>query len=157
MCIRDSKEERPNKFIIRTGEAVADWTNNSKDWLGHFAFLSSVLPQCDKIYLTTLGTRRSGESGIVSFQLQAKDSSTLHNVEKTLRELGYVFKSVPHTPGSERNGYSFRASFDLIIPDNFKHDLKNHLRTNAPAARIKDDIYIDGLSRIPSTKEAGHG
>ena len=151
------KEERPNKFIIRTGEAVADWTNNSKDWLGHFAFLSSVLPQCDKIYLTTLGTRRAGESGIVSFQLQAKDSSTLHNVEKTLRELGYVFKSVPHTPGSERNGYSFRASFDLIIPDNFKHDLKNHLRTNAPPARIKDDIYIDRLSRIPNTKEADHG
>jgi len=147
------KEERKNKIIIRTGDAVAAWKKESKDWLGHFAFLSSILPQCDKVYLKNLGTRRVGSSGVISFQLQAKDSSTLHSVEKRLRDIGYEFKSVPQTPGSDRHGYSFSASFELIIPDNFNHNLKDYLKTNSPPARIKDDIHADGLSRINQKKK----
>ena len=126
-----NKGDRANKIVNRTGRAVLDWQNESKDWLGHFAFISSVLPQCDKVYLTSLGTRRAGRNGILSFQLQAKDSDTLHEVEKALRDLGYVFKSVPHTPGNDRHGYSFRAAFDLLIPDKFDHDIKSNLETNA--------------------------
>ena len=147
------KEERKNKIIIRTGDAVTTWRKESKDWLGHIAFLSAVLPPSDKVYLKNIGTRRIGSNGVITFQLQSKDSSTLHNVEKRLRELGYEFKSVPQTPGSDRHGYSFRASFELIIPDNFKHNLKNYLNTNTPPTRIKDDIYADGLSKINHKKK----
>jgi len=151
------KGDTPNKIVIRTGKAVSDWTADSKDWLGHFAFLSSVLPQCDKVYLTSLGTRRTGQNGVLSFQLQAKDSDTLHEVEKTLRDLGYIFKSVPHTPGNDRHGYSFRASFDLIIPDEFNHDIKANLKTNSPPTRIEDDIHANGLSSTGGRKEPSHG
>ena len=151
------KADTPNKVVIRTGKAVSDWTADSKDWLGHFAFLSSILPQCDKVYLTSLGTRRTGQNGVLSFQLQAKDSDTLHEVEKTLRDLGYIFKSVPHTPGNDRHGYSFRASFDLVIPDEFNHDIKANLKTNSPPARIEDDIHANGLSLNGDRKEPSHG
>ena len=152
-----NKGDRANKIVNRTGRAVLDWQNESKDWLGHFAFISSVLPQCDKVYLTSLGTRRAGRNGILSFQLQAKDSDTLHEVEKTLRDLGYVFKSVPHTPGNDRHGYSFRAAFDLLIPDKFDHDIKSNLETNAPPARIEDDIHAKGLTSAGKRKEARNG
>ena len=147
------KEERKNKIIIRTGDAVTAWNKDSKDWLGHFAFISAILPPCDKIYLKNLGTRRVGSNGVISFQLQAKDSTTLHSVEKRLRDIGYEFKSVPQTPGSDRHGYSFSASFELIIPNNFKHNLKDYLKTNSPPARIKDDIHADGLSWINQEKK----
>jgi len=151
------KDERANKLIIRTGRAVTDWRNDSKNWLGHFAFLSSVLPQCDKVYLTSLGSRRAGSDGILSFQLQAKDSDTLHEVEKTLRELGYSFKSVPHTPGNDRYGYTFRASFDLHIPRQFNQDIRDNLRTNSPPARIQDDIHAKGISSVEQRKDKHHG
>tara|TARA_B100000676_G_C18052255_1_gene831990 strand:+ start:274 stop:1971 length:1698 start_codon:yes stop_codon:yes gene_type:complete len=151
------KDERANKIIIRTGNAVTDWQNSATDWLGHFAFLSSVLPQCDKVYLTSMGSRRAGSNGILSFQLQAKDSDTLHSVEKSLRELGYSFKSVPHTPGNDRHGYSFRASFDLLIPSDFEHDIKENLKTNTPPARIEDDIHAKGLTVAPKRKDPRNG
>lgn len=151
------KDERTNKIIIRTGDAVTAWSKESKDWLGHFAFLSTVLPSCEKVYLKNLGTRRVGQNGVITFQLQAKDSSTLHSVESRLRELGYVFKSIPQTPGNDRHGYTFRASFELMIPDNFKHDLKSYLNTNTPPARINDDIHANGLSSIEQNREDSNG
>ena len=151
------KEERTNKIIIRTGNAVNAWSKESKDWLGHFAFLSSILPSSDKVYLKKLGSRRAGSNGVVSFQLQAKDSSTLHIVEKRLRERGYIFNAVPQTPGSDRHGYSFSASFELIIPGTFKLDLKQYLNTNTPPARIEDDIHANGLSIIDQVKGSTDG
>ncbi|MEE2615456.1 MAG: pilus assembly protein PilM [Verrucomicrobiota bacterium] len=161
------KEERTYKTTILTGNAVTAWSKESEDWLGHFAFLSAILPKSDKVYLKSFGTRRITKSdpktkrsishGIISFQLQAKDSYTLHNVEKLLREAGYEFQSVPQTPGSDRHGYSFRASFELIIPKIFKHNLKDYLKTNTPPARIKDDIHANGISIINKKKDSSNG
>ena len=109
------------------------------------------------VYLKKLGSRRAGSNGVVSFQLQSKDSSTLHIVEKRLRERGYIFNAVPQTPGSDRHGYSFSASFELIIPRTFKIDLKQFLNTNTPPARIEDDIHANGLSIIDQVKGSTDG
>ena len=102
-----------------------------------------------------MGSRRAGSNGILSFQLQAKDSDTLHSVEKSLRG---VTRSSPFRHSRQRPArLSFRASFDLLIPSDFEHDIKENLKTNTPPARIEDDIHAKGLTVAPKRKDPRNG
>jgi hypothetical protein len=97
---------------------------------------------------------RSGKTGIISFQVQVRDSLVLHSFEKKLRNLGYTVKPVSFTPANDKYGYKFRATFDLTLPNRFPVDILHHQGTNAPPARLPDDIHADGLGSIPEKKGA---
>jgi hypothetical protein len=98
---------------------------------------------------------RSGKTGVVSFQVQVRDSEVLHSFEKKLRDLGYGVKPVAFTPADDKYGYKFRASFELTLPGRFPVNLLHHQGTNAPPARLQDDIHADGISCIPG-QEGNH-
>ena len=135
----------------KNADSIRSWHGANRHWLEHIAFLSSVIPQCDQIYLLKI-TMRSAKTGVISFQVQVRDSDVLHAFEKKLRNLGYIVKPVSFIPVNDKYGYKFRATFDLTLPDRFPLDLLHHLDTNDPPKRLPDDIHADGLSCIPGQK-----
>ncbi len=150
------REKDIGRWTRKNADSIRSWHGANRHWLEHVAFLSSVMPQCDQIYLLKINMR-SAKTGVISFQVQVRDSDVLHSFEKKLRNLGYIVKPVSFTPVNDKNGYKFRATFDLTLPGRFPLDLLRHLDTNAPPARLPDDIHADGLSCIPGQKGTQHG
>ena len=149
-----AKQEKDfGRWTRKNADSVRGWHDANRNWLEHMAFLSSAIPQCDQIYLLKI-TMRSGKTGIISFQVQVRDSLVLHSFEKKLRNLGYTVKPVSFTPANDKYGYKFRATFDLTLPNRFPVDILHHQGTNAPPARLPDDIHADGLGSIPEKKGA---
>ena len=147
-----TKQEKDiGRWTRRSADTIKSWHGANRHWLEHVAFLSSVIPQCDQIYLLKINMR-SANTGVISFQVQVRDSNVLHSFEKKLRNLGYIVKPVSFTPANDKYGYKFRATFDLTLPDRFPLDLLRHLDTNTPPKRLPDDIHADGLSCIPGQK-----
>jgi len=147
----DKQEKDIGRWTRKNADAIRNWHGANRHWLEHMAFLSSAIPQCDQIYLLKI-TMRSAKTGLISFQVQVRDSNVLHSFEKKLRNLGYIIKPVSFTPVNDKYGYKFRATFDLTLPNRFPLDLLHHLDTNAPPARLPDDIHADGLSCVPGQK-----
>ncbi|MDP6679449.1 MAG: pilus assembly protein PilM [Verrucomicrobiota bacterium] len=147
-----TKQEKDiGRWTRRSADTIKSWHGANRHWLEHVAFLSSVIPQCDQIYLLKINMR-SANTGVISFQVQVRDSNVLHSFEKKLRNLGYIVKPVSFTPANDKYGYKFRATFDLTLPDRFPLDLLRHLDTNTPPKRLPDDVHADGLSCIPRQK-----
>ena len=147
-----TKQEKDiGRWTRRSADTIKSWHGANRHWLEHVAFLSSVIPQCDQIYLLKINMR-SANTGVISFQVQVRDSNVLHSFEKKLRNLGYIVKPVSFTPANDKYGYKFRATFDLTLPDRFPLDVLHHLDTNTPPERLSDDIHADGLSCIPVQK-----
>jgi len=145
------REKDIGRWTRKNADSIRSWHGANRHWLEHMAFLSSVIPQCDQIYLLKINMR-SSKTGVISFQVQVRDSNVLHSFEKKLRNLGYIVKPVSFTPVNDKYGYKFRATFDLTLPDRFPLDLLRHLDTNTPPERLPDDIHADGLSCIPGQK-----
>ena len=150
------REKDIGRWTRKNADSIRSWHGANRHWLEHVAFLSSVIPQCDQIYLLKINMR-SAKTAVISFQVQVRDSDVLHSFEKKLRNLGYIVKPVSFTPVNDKNGYKFRATFDLTLPGRFPLDLLRHLDTNAPPARLPDDIHADGLSCITEQKGTQHG
>lgn len=150
------REKDIGRWTRKNADSIRSWHEANRHWLEHVAFLSSVIPQCDQIYLLKINMR-SAKTGVISFQVQVRDSDVLHSFEKKLRDLGYIVKPVSFTPANDKYGYKFRATFDLTLPGRFPLDLLRHLDTNAPPARLPDDIHADGLSGILGQNGTQHG
>ena len=143
------------RWTRRKADSIRDWHGTNRRWLEHMAFLSSVIPQCDQIYLLKLNMR-SGKTGLITFQVQVKDSQVLHSLEKKLRDLGYLVNPVSFTPANDKFGYKFRATFELTLPNRFPVNLLHHQKTNSLPERLQDDVYSDGISSISEQKGRYH-
>ena len=135
--LADAEKKRPvyRKMIQQAG-VVDDWIKADRDWLVHYAYLTSVLPPSEEVYLTSLAI--SGQ-GSVRLAVQARSGETLARLDKRLREAGYDVKPVAITPGPDRFGYEFRSTVELTVPDKLKIDL-HKVR---PAVRPIDDVSLE--------------
>lgn len=135
--LADAEKKRPvyRKMIQQAG-VVDDWIKADRDWLVHYAYLTSVLPPSEEVYLTSLAI--SGQ-GSVRLAVQARSGETLARLDKQLRAAGYDVKPVAITPGPDRFGYEFRSTVELIVPDKLKIDL-HKVR---PAVRPIDDVSLE--------------
>jgi hypothetical protein len=59
-------------------------------------------------------------------------------MDKQLRAAGYDVKPLAITPGSDRNGYEFRTTVELVVPAKMKTDLTKVKTPPRPA----DDISL---------------
>ena len=151
-----AKREKDSwRWTRKNADSIRNWHGANRRWLEHMAFLSSVIPQCDQIYLLKLNMR-SGKTGFITFQVQVRDSQVLHSLEKKLRHLGYIVNPVSFTPANDKYGYKFRATFELTLPSRFPVNLLHHQKTNALPARLQDDVHADGLSGIAKQKGNHH-
>ena len=130
--VKLKKGDRANKIVNRTGNA-SFWIGRTNRKIG-LAILHSSVPCCrsaTRFITSMLGTRSAGSNGILSFQLQAKDSDTLHEVEKTCAIWG-TFQIRPAYTRQRPPTATHFEPFDLLIPDKFDHDIKSNLETNSP-------------------------
>ncbi len=115
---------------------VKDWQAEKHDWLDHYAYLSAILPPCNQIYVTSLST---GARGTIHLSVQARSGEILARMDKRLREAGYVLKPLATTPSSDRYGYNFQTTVELILSSQIKVDKTNL----SVAARPEDDGSLD--------------
>jgi hypothetical protein len=120
--------------------AVQNWTKEGRNWLEHLAYLSAVLPATEDLYITSLSV--SGQ-GNLHLAVQAKSGDVLANLDRQLRAAGYQVKPLAITPGSDKFGYSFRSTVELIIPPKMKIELSKVQVPSRPA----DDGSLDGKTR----------
>jgi Tfp pilus assembly PilM family ATPase len=135
--LADAKSKQPiYQKMIRQAATVHDWEKGGRNWLEHYAYLSSILPPADEIYVTSFSV--SG-SGAILLSVQARSGEILAKLDKQLRAAGYDVKPLAITPGADRFGYEFRSSVELLAPDKMKIDLS---KVKTPA-RPADDASLD--------------
>ncbi len=134
------EKKRPTyRKLLQQTSVVEQWIKGERDWLEHYAYLTSVLPPSDELYLTSLAV--SGQSTI-RLSVQARSGETLARLEKQLVSAGYVVKPIAITPGADRFGYEFRSTVELSVPAKLKVDLHEV----KPPPRPIDDISMDAAA-----------
>ncbi len=118
-------------------KTVKDWLAEDRRWLDHLAFLSSLLPSSEHLYVTSLGT---GARGAIHLSVKARGGEIITRLDTRLRQAGYDVKPPAVTPSSDRYGYGFQANFELEIPRKMKIELA---KLQYPA-RLEDDASLDG-------------
>src|SRR5208283_749513 len=100
--LSQAEKERPlYRTLINHATVVGDWVKGGKDWLQHYAYLASVLPPSEEIYLTSLAVDNQGN---IRLSVQARSGETLAQLDKQLRAVGYEVKPLAINPGADRFG-----------------------------------------------------
>ena len=135
--LADAEKKRPvyRKLVAQTA-VVEDWVKGDRDWLEHYAYLTSILPPSEEVYLTSMAV--SGQ-GVIRLTVQARSGETLARLEKQLRAAGYDVKPLAITPGADRFGYEFRSNVELVVPDKLRIDLQKV----KPPPRPLDDMSLE--------------
>ncbi|HWI58211.1 MAG TPA: hypothetical protein VNZ22_13355, partial [Bacillota bacterium] len=135
--LADAEKKRPlYRSMINRAGVVGDWVKGGCDWLQHYAYLSSVLPGSEEVYLTSLVV---DHQGAIHLSVQARSGATLSRLNQQLRQAGYAVKPFAINPGANRFGYEFRSNVELIPSPKLKIDLSNL----KPVARPADDVSLD--------------
>jgi hypothetical protein len=135
--LADAEKKRPvyRKLVAQTA-VVEEWVKGDRDWLDHYAYLTSILPPSEEVYLTSMAV--SGQ-GVIRLTVQARSGETLARLEKQLRAAGYDVKPLAITPGADRFGYEFRSNVELVVPDKLRIDLQKV----KPPPRPLDDMSLE--------------
>jgi len=139
--LADAEKKRPvYQKLTRQTAVVEDWVRGERDWLDHSAYLTSVLPPSEEIYLGSIAV--TGQNAI-RLAVQARSGETLARLEKQLVAAGYEVKPIAITPGADRFGYEFRSNVEVLVPAKLKIDLHKV----KPSARPIDDVSLDTAAR----------
>lgn len=130
---------------IRQATVVEEWAGGGRNWLDHLGYLSAILPPADEVYATSFAV---GGVNSIRMNVQARSGEILAKFEKQLRGAGYDVKPLAITPGADRNGYEFRSSVEIVVPDRMKID---PAKWKIPA-RPADDGSLDPA---PKRKRSG--
>jgi hypothetical protein len=135
--LAQAEKQRPlYRTMIRQANVVSDWVRGGRNWLQHYAYLTSVLPPSDEIYLTSLTV---DHQGIIRLAIQARSGETLARLNKHLQDAGYGVKPFAINPGANRFGYEFRSNIELTPTPKLKIDLAKL----KPLTRPVDDASLD--------------
>ncbi len=135
--LADADKKRPTyRRMVQQATVVDEWVKGSRDWLDHVAYLTSILPPSEELYITSLTISLQGG---LRLAVQARSGETLARLEKQLRSAGYDIRPIAISPGADRFGYEFRSTVELTIPDRLKIDLHKV----KPPARPLDDMSLE--------------
>lgn len=135
--LEDAEKKRPiYKALMGRATVVGDWVKGGRDWLQHYAYLSSVLPPTEEAYLTAFSV---DNQGIIRLAVQARSGQILAALDSKLRAAGYEIKPLAITPGANRFGYEFRSNVELTPSPKLKIDLAKL----KPVVRPADDASLD--------------
>lgn len=138
--LADAEKKRPvYRRLIQQTTVIEDWIKGEHDWLQQYAYLTSILPPSEEIYVTSLAI--SGQ-GSIRMAVQARSGETLARLDRQLRAAGYDVKPLAITPGADRFGYEFRSNVELVSTPRQKIDLHKV----KPAARPIDDVSLDPVA-----------
>ncbi len=136
-----AEKHRPAyRKVISQATVVNEWVSGERNWLLHYAHLTAVLPRSEEIFLTSFAV--SGP-GALRLGVRAKSGAILAKMEKQLRAAGYEVKPLAITPGTDKNGYEFQSTVELVVPAKLKVDLTKL----QPPERPADDASLDPPAR----------
>ena len=134
------KQRSIYRQMIGQAGVVNEWVKGERDWLMHYAYLTAVLPRSEEVFLTSLSV--SGQ-GLIRLAVRAKSGAVLAKIEKQLRAAGYEVKPLAITPGSDKTGYEFLSTVELVVPAKLKIDLSKV----TPPERPADDASLELTAR----------
>ncbi len=135
--LAEAEKNRPiYKSLMNRDKVVGEWIKGGRNWLSHYAYLASVLPPSEEVYLTSMAV---DNRGIIRLAVQARSGETLARLDKQLREAGYEVKPLAINPGANRFGYEFRSNVELAPSTKLKIDLDKLKQV----ARLPDDASLD--------------
>lgn len=135
--IAEGEKKRPiYRAMKQQAATLQEWNRGRRDWLDFYSHLTTVMPSSEDVYLTSLAV--SGSSSI-RLSVQARGGEVLSRLEKQLRAAGYEVKPMAIQPGSDRFGYDFRTTVELIVPDQLKLDWNKQ----KPPPRLADDASLE--------------
>ncbi len=135
--LADAEKKRPTyRRMTQQSASVDEWVKGGRDWLAHYAYLTSILPSSEEVYLNSMAVSGQGQ---IQLGVQARSGETLARLDKQLRSAGYDVKPLAINPGADRFGYEFRSAVELIVPDNLRIDLQKY----KPPARPADDMSLE--------------
>jgi len=114
------KENRRLKDLASRLESIDAWVESGRNWLDHWAYLSSLFPPCREAYITGLKTNPDGS---MAFTVRARTSEVITDLGKRLAEAGYDFKPGQIATGDDPFGYPYGAGVKLIVQPEMKVDL----------------------------------
>ena len=136
-----AEKQRPiYRQMIGQAGVVNEWVKGERNWLLHYAYLTAVLPRSEEVFLTSLSV--SGQ-GLIRLAVRAKSGAVLAKLEKQLRAAGYEVKPLAITPGSDKSGYEFLSTVELVVPAKLKIDLSKV----TPPERPADDASLEPPAR----------
>jgi Tfp pilus assembly PilM family ATPase len=135
--LEDAEKKVPAyRKLIQQATVVDGWIKGRHDWLEHVAYLTSVLPPSDEIYVKSLAI---GGNGGIRLDVQARSGETLARLGEKIHAAGYDVKPLAINPGADRFGYEFRSTVELGMPGKLLIDLQKV----KPPPRPIDDVSAE--------------
>jgi Tfp pilus assembly PilM family ATPase len=135
--LAEAKKKQPVYRQMRQQAATIEgWLAESQNWLHHYAYLSAILPPSEEVYLKSFTV---GAQGTLRLAVQARSGETLAKLDKQLRAAGYDVKPLAITPATDRHGYDFASTVELVAPAKMQLDLTKV----KPPPRPADDASLD--------------
>jgi len=144
-----NKEITAARKVARRVDAIEDWNRAGRNWLNHWANLSTLLPSAKDVYIADLNT---GKDNVINFTVRARNSETIAALGKRLAAAGYQFKPGQIKTGNDRLGYVYGTAVRIRASE----DMKIDLAATRPAPRPEDDSSAEEFYRRSSSRRGGN-
>ncbi len=137
---------RSATLLERNVEDVREYLDGRRDWLGHLANLSVLLPPADEAYLPG-GLRTLGD-GSIRFMLRVREPAVLDALTHRLREAGYEFK-IARSTVVDRDPFGYPNNYEIRIEaDKNAHvDLARGTSVGRPGDDQAGEVLTDPEAR----------
>jgi len=135
--IKESSKE--THLLAQRVKALEEWLASRRDWLDHWAYLSTTFPPCEDVYVTSLKT---GDYGTVSLSVKARSSDAIDALGERLSEARYGFKPGQVTTTKDRFGYNYVTSAKVIADA----DMEVNLDGASQVRRPENDVSANAFS-----------
>jgi len=134
-------QDKQVRALARRVQAIESWVGERRCWLDDLAQLSSLLPPCQRAYVTSLKTHGGDE---IRFTIRASHSEVIGNLCRRLGEAGYKPSAGQLTTGNDPYGldYPYATEIKLIVPRGMELDPASI----DPQPRPEDDDSANALA-----------
>lgn len=127
------------RLLGSQASTVRTWEQEGRSWLDHLAYLSSLFPPSQDLYVTSIST---SSRNTINLAVKVRNGDILNRLDGTLRAAGYAVKPPAITPANDAHGYRFQANLELEVPAGMEVKLGV---LNAPE-RPADDASLTGAT-----------
>ena len=126
---KGSKNDRATE---KQKDGIEGWVDQRRNYLGHWAQLSCLFPECETTYVTSL----KADSGAMTFTVRATDTEVMADLDKRLVDAAYDSKPSTIMSRPDPFGYQYGTTLKVIIGP----DVTVDLTAVEPVPRPADDV-----------------
>ena len=132
------KDRKPIDLRAKQFDALREWNTKNSDMLAHWAYVSTVAPSCEDMYITSFHT---GADGTLRFSVRATDDTTILELGRAVRagNSGYTVRTGRVSTGEDDarfRQYLYNTTVTVHPPKGKPGDISKL----PPPGRPKDDV-----------------